>query len=112
MTIAVKKKIILKVGGYPNIYLKEDYALWALFIKNNFKLMNINKCLVRARINENFYIRRSGLKYIISEIELQKHLIKCGINNFFESIIIFFVRATLLSFHSKIKKLIYRSILR
>lgn len=112
MTVAFKKVSFLKVGGYPDIYLKEDYALWALFIKNKFKLINIDKVLVRAKINDNFYLRRGGLKYIISEIKLQKHLVNCGINNFFESIVIFFARAILLSLNSNLKKLIYKILLR
>ena len=44
MTVFGKTELIRKVGGYPNIYLKEDYGLWIKLA--SIKIYNINKVLV------------------------------------------------------------------
>jgi len=112
MTVMFKKSAFIKVGGYPNIYLKEDYGLWANFIKHNYKIININKYLVVASVGEGFYIRRGGWKYIKSEINLQIHLIRCNINGFFWGAIILFLRCIALSVNPNLRSMIYKMFLR
>ena len=112
MTVAFRKKNFMKVGGYPDICLREDYALWALFIKNNFRIININKYLVIARVNHKFHIRRGSGKYIQSEFQLQKHLVSCGINNFLYASIIFILRSCCFTLSPKIRAIIYKLMLR
>ena len=112
MTVAYKTKVFLKLGGYPNIYLKEDYCLWVKFIYYGYKCININKFLVHATVNEDFFKRRSGLKYIISEFYLYKFLKKFKINYFLEGIMIFLLRVLLISTNSYFKKFFYKTFLR
>lgn len=108
MSVAFKKSIFLKIGGYPEVFLKEDYALWALFIKNNYKIINLKKSLVRVSYDLNYIKRRGGLRYIFAEIKLQKHLVHCNINNFFSAIFIGFFRGFVFLLNYKIKSLIYK----
>ena len=32
MTVGYKKNVVLELGGYPSLFLKEDYGLWIKFI--------------------------------------------------------------------------------
>jgi len=113
MTVFFKKDLAIKYGGYPDLYLKEDYGLWSKFIKNNRKIININATLVRATTGEDFYInRRSGLEYVKSEYGISKYLFNLKINNLFETIIILMLRVSFILLFSKIKKIFYLKFLR
>lgn len=113
MTVFFKKDLAVKYGGYPNLYLKEDYGLWLKFIKNNRKIININSTLVRATTGEDFYTnRRSGLEYVKSEFGISNCLFKLKINNLFETIIILILRISFILLLSKIKKIFYLKFLR
>lgn len=76
MTVMFKKSEILKVGGYPNITYKEDYALWIKCYLNGLKVKNINKVLVSNYLNDNFFERRSNFVSILSEFKLLAFAIK------------------------------------
>ena len=79
-SVAFKKKIILKYGGYENIPFFEDYYLWFKLISNKIKFQNIRKVLVSTNIDNEFYRRRSGFKYFknyfnfLKKIYLQKYI--------------------------------------
>lgn len=79
MTVAFRTELALQCGGYPNIYLKEDYALWALMIKHGARTLNTPVILVEATTGRDMYKRRGGWRYAKAEIELQHHLVACGI---------------------------------
>jgi len=113
MTVFFKKDLAIKYGGYPDLYLKEDYALWLKFIKNKRKIININSTLVKATTDKDFYNnRRGGLEYLKSEFGISKYLINLKINNLFETIIIFIIRVFFILLFSKIKKFFYLKFLR
>ena len=42
----------------------EDYYLWVRMIKQKFKFTGSNKTLVKTFVDNNFYTRRSGKKYL------------------------------------------------
>jgi glycosyltransferase involved in cell wall biosynthesis len=75
MSVAFRKSKILKLGGYPSLHFFEDYALWAKAIRFKFKVANLDKSLVKVFIDNNFYKRRGGLKYLIHIINFQKFLL-------------------------------------
>ena len=112
MTVFFKKDLAIKFGGYPDLYLKEDYGLWLKFIKNNRKIININTTLVKATTDEDFYIRRSGLEYVKSEWGISKYLYNLKINNLLETIVILILRVLFILLFSKIKKIFYLKFLR
>lgn len=74
MTVAYRTSLVRSVGGYPNIHLKEDYALWAALIAAGARCANLPDTLVRATAGREMYRRRGGLRYARSEIALQAHL--------------------------------------
>ena len=63
-TVIFKKKSVLKAGNYKDVPFFEDYYLWVRMKKKGSIFGNLNKILVRADVDKNFYDRRSGIKYL------------------------------------------------
>ena len=112
MTVAFRLDVVVNVGGYPNIYLKEDYALWAILISRGYKTYNIDEVLVHASGDKKMYERRGGVKYIKSEFGLRKLLIKLGINSWPQAILIGFMRSFVFLLPSSLRGLFYIAFLR
>ncbi len=53
-------------------------------LKTNFKGYNIQENLVAVRINDNYFKRRGGLKYLKKVINFKYSLFKIKYINFFE----------------------------
>lgn len=79
MTVMYKLHDVVAVGGYPNIYLREDYALWAKMLSKGIPSINVQDVLVYATAGESMLKRRGGWVYAKNEVYLQQHLIACGI---------------------------------
>ena len=54
----------LKAGNYKDVPFFEDYYLWVRMKTKGSIFGNLNKILVRADIDKNFYDRRSGISYL------------------------------------------------
>jgi len=106
--VMYKKSIVQKAGGYKKMMWFEDYYLWARMILNGAKFYNIQEVLVNMRAGFGQLERRSGLKYAISEYNLQKEFLKLKFINIFEFLrnvsIRFFTRVI----PKKFVKLIYK----
>jgi amylovoran biosynthesis glycosyltransferase AmsE len=70
MSVIFRKSAVLAVGGYPDILLKEDYALWLKMINMGFIFANLPEILVNARVNSQFFSRRGGRLHVVSEVQL------------------------------------------
>jgi glycosyltransferase involved in cell wall biosynthesis len=112
MTVAFVTELAVKMGSYPDIYLREDYGLWALFLKNKYKVINLNMVLVNASAGENMYKRRGGTKYIFNEFKLQKHLIACGLTKPLYAYPIGLLRVSCFLMPTLVKGLMYKYFLR
>jgi len=112
MSVAYQKDIILAAGGYPNIFLREDYGLWIKLLKNNIKMMNIEAQLVLVTSGKNLFIRRGGLKYAFAEYQLQKILYDCNLKKFHQCIIDGSIRFFIFILPWKLRALVYKNILR
>lgn len=112
MTVAYRRSTIVNVGGYPEIFLKEDYALWALMLANGAKVKNLSETLVHATAGVNMYKRRGGLRYARSEIDIQLFLIKCGLQSIQGAIFIGLLRAIVFLMPSYFRGFIYEKFLR
>ena len=112
MTVAYRTDLIRKIGGYPDIYLKEDYALWALFIRHNARVANLSDVLVRATAGNQMYLRRGGFKYVKSEFSLQIHLVKCGVTTIHKAIFFGLIRSFVFVSPNWFRAFIYKTILR
>ena len=79
MSVMFKKDDVIKAGNYIDFYHNEDYYLWVRMYLNNCQFYNIPEILLDVRINEEFYNRRGGWKYFLSEFKLQRIMYKNSI---------------------------------
>lgn len=112
MSVAYKCNSILGLGGYPNLYLKEDYALWAKALANQLKVANTEEVLVHATTSSSMYERRGGLRLAKTEIELQELLVACGLKTKLRALTDGVVRAGFCLVPSQLRKLLYLKLLR
>jgi glycosyltransferase involved in cell wall biosynthesis len=112
MSVAYKHSVISSAGNYPNIHLKEDYALWCKIISKNLNVGNISEALVHATTGVNMLKRRGGIKYIKSEFHMQCLLFKYKIKSPHLALIDFLLRSLFFMMPITIKKLIYIRFLR
>ena len=112
MSVAFRASDVRAIGGYPDVYLKEDYALWCKLIGAGKRFVNLNEALVSANGGINLYGRRGGLKAALSEIQLQRILVCSGVTNSFESFMTGLVRFLLLLSPTSVRAFAYRNFLR
>jgi amylovoran biosynthesis glycosyltransferase AmsE len=70
MTVVFNKKKIMKLGLYPPIKYKEDYALWLLAKFSNYKLYNLNSNLVSVNFDKRRFSKRKNFESIFSEFKI------------------------------------------
>lgn len=75
-SVMFKKSSVISSGNYKQLFLKEDSYLWLRMAANGFKFANIQDSLLYFRITKNMFQRRSGLKYVRSEIKIYNNLLK------------------------------------
>ena len=86
MTVLFRKKDVTDVGGYKPLKGLEDYYLWCRMLAGGYKIANIDKVLVHARLG-NFENRRGGLEYFKTYIRLRILQRKLNYTNVFEFIL-------------------------
>lgn len=112
MSVAFKKKSILDSGGYPSIYLREDYALWCQLLVDGRLMCNLGDILVHATTGLNMINRRGGLKYALGEIALQRYLYAVGIKGIINAIFHGLIRSTIFLLPLRVRASIYKNFLR
>jgi glycosyltransferase involved in cell wall biosynthesis len=112
MTVAYRLDAALDCGGYPNIFLKEDYGLWCLFIAKGYKAMNVKTILVHASAGMGMFRRRGGFRYAKSELQMQRLMVQCGLKNHAQAILDGILRAGFFLIPSGLRGLIYLTFLR
>ena len=112
MTVAYRTDLVRQSGGYPNIYLKEDYGLWASMLYAGARTMNVDQILVDAVTGQDMYRRRGGLKSAQAEIKLQSHLLRCGLKTRPQALFDGVARSLVFIMPAGLRALIYKVILR
>lgn len=112
MSVAFRLSKVLECGGYPSIPYREDYALWALLIKNKANVQNISDILVLAQTGDAMFKRRSGFMMLRSEFLLHKLLLECKLRKPISGLFIFIIRALIFQLHPFFLKKIYLFFLR
>jgi glycosyltransferase involved in cell wall biosynthesis len=112
MSVAFRTNFVRQCGGYPDIYLKEDYALWATMLPCGARAMNISDILVSATTGQDFYKRRGGAKYALAEFNLQAHLIQTGFQSYYGALFIGIVRSAVFLMPATIREYVYLRVLR
>lgn len=79
MAAAYRRESVLACGGYPNVFLKEDYALWCNMLSRKVCVANTKEILVHATAGRDMYRRRGGWRYAKAEWAMQRVLVSCGL---------------------------------
>ena len=111
VTIMFKKDKYDAAGGYLDWYCEEDYYLWLRMIFSGSIFANLSEVLVHVRTDENYFKRRSGIKYFRSEISLQKYMLSNKFISFFRFLINWWVRFLLqVVFPGSLRNFVYKLI--
>lgn len=112
MTVAYRKEVACRCGGYPLIHQKEDYGLWALMLKEGARTMNLADVLVDATTGRDMYRRRGGWRYALAEIDLQRHLVRCKLKSTFSATLHGLLRGAVFLLPAGLRGWIYERLLR
>lgn len=84
-TVMYRKSSVLSLGGYPNLPLHEDYALWVHMLMAGSKGYNIPEVLCSMRVDSGLYARRGGLRYCKTVVAFRRYMLKnkfCNLGEF------------------------------
>lgn len=112
MTVAMRASVLREAGGYPELYLREDYGLWATLLKMGARLTNMEDVLVYANAGSDMICRRGGWRYARAEIELQRHLVRTGLKGRLSAVMDGLLRASVFLLPGFLRKRVYSHILR
>jgi glycosyltransferase involved in cell wall biosynthesis len=104
--VIFRKSIIISLGGYPDFF-PEDYALWIILLKANYKITNLPKVLLKMRTNYDFFERR-GLKYLLGELKIILLQKKIGQITYLEFLINVLIKFFLRLANKKLKIFMYK----
>lgn len=79
MTVMFRKSDIMEVGNYKEWFWNEDYYLWIRLALADKKFANLPETLVYVRTGTEMYKRRGGMKYFVSERDIQKLMYEQGL---------------------------------
>ena len=80
--VMMKKDAVIKAGNYRDIYLLEDYDLFVRILAAGYKGCTVKKVLLHMRVNENFYRRRGGVRYVLTLIRFNYKMLRDGWTSF------------------------------
>ena len=112
MTVMYRTELVKKCKGYPGIYMREDYALWAILLAAGSRALNVPDPLVEVSAGHALIKRRGGVKYALGELKLQQHLVRHNIKSFWCALIDGFARGSIFCLPDAMRSLVYKLFLR
>jgi glycosyltransferase involved in cell wall biosynthesis len=77
-TVVYRRQAVLAAGGYGNLPLMEDYALFARMLHRGARAINVAEPLVFYRVGSQAFKRRGGTRLLRSELQLQREFRRDG----------------------------------
>jgi glycosyltransferase involved in cell wall biosynthesis len=77
-TVVYRRSAVLAAGGYGDLPLMEDYALFARMLMNGARAVNVAEPLVFYRVGAKAFKRRGGAGLLRSELRLQREFLREG----------------------------------
>ncbi len=77
-TVVYRRHAVLAAGGYGDLPLMEDYALFARMIAGGARARNVAEPLVYYRVGAEAFKRRGGTELLRSELRLQREFLRRG----------------------------------
>lgn len=66
-SVMMRKDALSLIGGYKHCLFFEDTYLFLRLLNHGYTLLSVNKDLYYARVDKDFYSRRSGYRYVKNE---------------------------------------------
>lgn len=111
-TVMYKKSAVQQVGGYPPLYLHEDYGLWVRLLSSGVKAANLSETLCFMRVDSGLYGRRGGFSYLKTAVKFRWHLYKIGFSSFFEALYVICALILICLIPKTLRKIFYVKFLR
>ncbi|MCL1864187.1 MAG: glycosyltransferase, partial [Spirochaetes bacterium] len=102
-----RKSNVLSVGGYPAFRAGEDYVLWSLLLKKEYKLANLSDILLKQRAGSGL-MKRRGFKSFKNEMKAIKYQHSIAFFNKYEYLRFIFIRFFVRMSPNFIKSFLYR----
>jgi glycosyltransferase involved in cell wall biosynthesis len=77
-TVVYRRDAVFAAGGYGDIPLLEDYALFARMLMGGARAVNVAEPLVFYRVGAGAFKRRGGAGLLRSELRLQREFLRQG----------------------------------
>jgi glycosyltransferase involved in cell wall biosynthesis len=77
-TVVYRRSAVLAAGGYGDLPLMEDYALFARMLAGGARAVNVPEPLVWYRVSATAFKRRGGTGLLRSELRLQREFLRRG----------------------------------
>ena len=77
-TVVYRRRAVLAAGGYGDLPLMEDYALFARMLAGGARAVNVAEPLVFYRVGAEAFKRRAGAGLLRSELRLQREFRRRG----------------------------------
>ncbi len=77
-TVVYRRRAVLDAGGYGDLPLMEDYALFARMLAGGARAVNVAEPLVYYRVGPEAFKRRGGAGLLRSELRLQRDFLRRG----------------------------------
>jgi len=77
-TVVYRRAAVLAAGGYGDLPLMEDYALFARMLQGGARAVNVAEPLVYYRVGTKAFKRRGGTGLLQSELRLQRDFLRRG----------------------------------
>ena len=77
-TVVYRRRAVLAAGGYGELPLMEDYALFARMLAGGARAVNVAEPLVYYRVGPEAFKRRGGAGLLRSELRLQREFRREG----------------------------------
>jgi glycosyltransferase involved in cell wall biosynthesis len=77
-TVVYRRQAVLAAGGYGDLPLMEDYALFARMLAGGARAVNVAEPLVYYRVGAQAFKRRGGGELLRSELRLQRDFLRRG----------------------------------
>lgn len=111
-SVMYRKQAVLDAGNYRHYPFFEDYDLWIRMLQKGSKCLNLGDCLVYMRVNDDFYKRRGGIKYLKTVLKFKKEQYKSGFYSFKDYVISAGSHTAVCLMPNFLRDFVYRKMLR
>jgi glycosyltransferase involved in cell wall biosynthesis len=110
-TVVYRRRAVLAAGGYGDLPLMEDYALFARMLQDGARAVNVAEPLVFYRVGASAFKRRGGAELLRSELRLQREFQRRGFTSRAEYLRNVAVRGGYRLIPWRVRRAVYRSLL-